>query len=48
MDAIKEALEEWLREILTSGIMENLNGLFDQVNQKVGEIADHVGSTPQD
>ena len=28
--------------------MENLNGLFDQVNQKVGEIADHVGSTPQD
>lgn len=48
MDAIKEALEEWLREILTSGIMENLNGLFDQVNQKVGEIAGHVGSTPQD
>ena len=48
MDAIKEALEEWLREILTSGIMDNLNGLFDQANQKVGEIAEHVGSTPQD
>lgn len=47
MDAIKQALEDWLREILTNGIMTNLNGLFDQVNQKVGEIAGQVGSTPQ-
>lgn len=47
MDKIKEALEEWLREILTSGITSNLDGLFDQVNTKVGEIATQVGQTPQ-
>ncbi|MBR4765430.1 MAG: hypothetical protein IK085_01560 [Clostridia bacterium] len=47
MDKIKEALEEWLREILTSGITSNLSGLFDQVNTKVGEIAETVGKTPQ-
>lgn len=47
MDKIKEALEEWLREILTSGITTNLDGLFDQVNTKVGEIANQVGQTPQ-
>ncbi|MBR4766770.1 MAG: hypothetical protein IK085_08415 [Clostridia bacterium] len=47
MEKIKEALEEWLREILTSGITSNLSGLFDQVNTKVAEIADTVGKTPQ-
>lgn len=47
MNAIKEALEEWLRDILTSGITSNLTGLFDQVNTKVGEIATTVGKTPQ-
>ena len=40
-------MEEWLREILTSGITSNLSGLFDQVNTKVGEIASTVGKTPQ-
>ena len=40
-------MEEWLREILTSGITSNLSGLFDQVNTKVAEIADTVGKTPQ-
>ena len=36
-----------MREILTSGITSNLSGLFDQVNTKVGEIAETVGKTPQ-
>ena len=40
-------MEEWLRAILTSGITSNLSGLFDQVNTKVGEIAETVGKTPQ-
>ena len=40
-------MEEWLREILTSGITSNLSGLFDQVNAKVSEIADTVGKTPK-
>ena len=47
MDMIKEAITEWLREILVSGILSNLSGLFDNVNQKVGEIAVQVGTPPQ-
>lgn len=47
MDMIKEAIVEWLREILVGGIVSNLSGMFDNVNQKVGEIAGQVGTTPQ-
>ena len=47
MDMIKEAIVEWLREILVGGIVSNLSGMFDSVNQKVGEIAGQVGTTPQ-
>ena len=47
MDMIKEAIAEWLREILVGGIISNLSGMFDSVNQKVGEIAGQVGTTPQ-
>ena len=47
MDMIKEAIAEWLREILVGGITSNLSGMLDNVNQKVGEIAGQVGATPQ-
>lgn len=47
MDMIKEAIVEWLREILVGGIVCNLSGMFDSVNQKVGELAGQVGTTPQ-
>ena len=47
MELIKEAIVEWLREILVGGIVSNLSGLFDNVNQRVGEIAGQVGTTPQ-
>ena len=43
---ILDWLEEWFRGILTDGIIGNLTGLFDTVNQKVGEIAGEVGATP--
>ncbi|MGM9624214.1 MAG: VirB6/TrbL-like conjugal transfer protein, CD1112 family [Eubacteriales bacterium] len=46
MDAIKEAISEWLREILLSGTMSNLTGLFDSVNEEVADIAAQVGKTP--
>ncbi len=42
-----EKFTEWLKEILVGGVMNNLTGLFDNVNNKVGEIAGQVGSTPQ-
>ena len=47
MDYIKEQLTQWLKEILVGGITSNLSGMFDSVNQKVGEIAAQVGQTPQ-
>ncbi|MCD8375085.1 MAG: hypothetical protein LUC20_08360 [Oscillospiraceae bacterium] len=46
MDMIKDAIADWLREILVSGIISNLSGLFEQVNTQVGEIAGEVGTTP--
>lgn len=46
MQSIIEQITEWLRTMLVSGIMGNLAGLFDGVNQQVGEIAGNVGMTP--
>ena len=43
---IKEAIVEWLREILVGGIIDNLSGLFDSTNERVAEIAGQVGTTP--
>ena len=47
MDFLLNALGEWLREILTEGIMSNLSGMFDSVNQQVTDISAQVGQTPQ-
>jgi len=47
VDYIKEQITEWLKEILTDGIISNLSGLFDNVNQEIGEITTQVGMTPQ-
>ena len=47
MDFIWEKFTEWLKEMLVSGIMDNVNGMFDNVNSKVAEIAGQVGATPQ-
>ncbi|MDO5545854.1 MAG: CD0415/CD1112 family protein [Eubacteriales bacterium] len=47
MDYIKEQITQWLKEILVGGITSNLSGLFDSVNQRVGEISTQVGQTPQ-
>ena len=47
MDFLWDAITEWLKEILVSGIMSNLSGMFDGVNDKVGEISTQVGMSPQ-
>lgn len=44
---IWDQIEEWIRSVLTEGIISNLSGMFDTVNTKVGEIAGEVGATPQ-
>ena len=46
MDSLFQQIEDWLRELLVSGIMNNLNNAFDAVNQRVGQIATDVAQTP--
>lgn len=46
MDSVLQQIEQWLKEMLVSGIMDNLSGAFDSVNQQVGQIATDVGQTP--
>lgn len=46
MDSLFQSIEDWLKEVLVSGIMTNLSSVFDAVNQRVGEIAADVSQTP--
>ncbi len=46
METIKQKIVEWLKELLITGITDNLTGMFDTVNQRVGEISAQVGTTP--
>ena len=46
-DAIFQAIEEWMRNLLTNMVKTNLQTMFTEVNQKTGEIATQVGQTPQ-
>lgn len=46
MQSIIDSITQWLTELLVGGITDNLSGMFDNVNQKVGEIAGEVGMTP--
>ena len=47
MGFVWDALTDWLKELLVSGILSNLSGMFDSVNDKVGDISTQVGMTPQ-
>ncbi len=46
-DSIFEAIEEWMRELLTGMVQSNLTTMFTDVNDKTGQIAAQVGQTPQ-
>ncbi|MBQ7300439.1 MAG: hypothetical protein IJW77_11440 [Clostridia bacterium] len=46
MNSIIDSLNEWLREMLITGTVSNLGGLFDSVNEEVSDIAVQVGQTP--
>ncbi|WFF73505.1 VirB6/TrbL-like conjugal transfer protein, CD1112 family [Proteiniclasticum sp. QWL-01] len=47
MESILDKINEWLKTMLVEGIITNLSGMFDNVNQQVGEIAGQVGLTPE-
>ena len=42
---IFDAIEEWMRELLTGMITSNLDTMFTDVNQKTGEIATPMSSS---
>ena len=46
MDTIFQAITDWLKEMLVSGIMDSLSGMFDAVNQQVADVATQVGTSP--
>ena len=46
MGILTEWITEWLKGLLIEGIMGNLEGLFDTVNTRIGEISVQVGTTP--
>ena len=47
MDFLLDALTNWLKEMLVGGIMGNLSGMFDSVNQQVADVSVQIGQTPQ-
>lgn len=47
LDYIFDKFTEWIKTLLVDGIMNNLTGLFDNVNAKVTEISTQIGQTPQ-
>ena len=46
MGLLTDWITDWLKGLLVEGIMGNLEGLFTNVNNRVGEIAVQVGTTP--
>ncbi|MCC8022341.1 MAG: hypothetical protein LIO46_00915 [Clostridiales bacterium] len=47
MGFLTDWITDWLKGVLIDGIMGNLEGLFDNVNSQVGEIATQVGTSPE-
>lgn len=47
MEKLLEQLTLWLKGTLAAGVIDNLTGLFDEVNNEVGAIAGRVGTTPE-
>jgi hypothetical protein len=46
MGLLTDWITDWLKGLLVEGIMGNLESLFTNVNNRVGEIAVQVGTTP--
>ena len=46
MFGLFDAIADWFRGLLIDGIMSNFTDMFNEVNEKVGEIATQVGQTP--
>jgi len=47
MNSLWEKITEWIKEGLIGGITSNFEGMFDELNTKVADIAAQVGQTPE-
>ncbi len=47
MDSIVQAIEDFIKDLLQGWVMNNLSTMFNDVNTKVGTIANEVAKTPQ-
>ena len=47
MDWLLGGLFDWIKQSLIEAIMASFGGIFDSVNEQVGDIAVQVGQTPQ-
>ncbi len=47
MTVLFDMLTKWIKEALIGGITGNFQGMFDELNTRVGEIAAQVGQTPE-
>ena len=48
MGVISDALNEWLKPVLTEGIQSNLEALFTAVNSELESVTTMIGKTPQE
>ena len=46
MDWLLNGLFDWIKQGLISAIMSQFSGMYDTINQQVGDIATNVGMTP--
>ena len=46
MDRVIEELASWLKSLLVDGVMSVIQGKFQSVNDKVGEVTAQVATTP--
>lgn len=47
MDSLFEQIGEWIKQGLIDAITTQFSGLFESVNNQVGDVAAQVGQTPQ-
>ncbi len=46
MNSILDAINQWIKNLLIDGIMGNVDGMFDSINNEVANAAAQVGMTP--
>ncbi len=47
MDYLWDQITDWIKDLLVSGILSNLTGMFDATNQQVADISGQIALTPQ-